>query len=121
MLMAILTDLPFVHRAMKDFRVFQVRVKAALGGETVVGGQTSGKGVLTSSSHPHPAVIGIVPKHFGGDADLPKIVQALSFSSPLTTTNQAWQQHAGEDAYDGNNDEQLDKRECNPFARPKLS
>ena len=120
MLVAILADLPFVHRAMKDFGVFQVGVETALGGEPVISGQTTRQRILASGNLTHFTVVEIIPGHFRGNANLPQIVQALGLPSPLPATNQARQQHAGEDANDSNNDEQLYKRESNPFARRKL-
>ena len=82
MQMTILANLAFVFRASKYLRGLQVGVKVTLDRPALIRCQATREWVAPARYGPHSGAL-VVPEHFGDQADLPQVVQALGFARPL--------------------------------------
>jgi hypothetical protein len=57
----------------------------------------------------------LIGVHHGGESQLAHAVEAAHAPARFLGGGQGWEKHAGEDANDGNHDEQFNQRESRAF------
>ena len=110
MFAAVFADFALVFGATEGIGFTDVFEEAAFAGEGVIGGEAAGEGIEPAGDHGHAGAV-VVPIHFHGEADLAKVIEALSFLRAHFALGEGGKEEAGEDADDGDDDEEFDEGE----------